>query len=207
MVPSPILPPPSTDTSVPVPATFLTLALFAPCSASPRDWARLLATLPCELRRILQVLTTSFAPPPSAHLSLREVDVLVVLVALFVPYCSWNRPDFGGGALEIFGQAATTNSPGMILLGLLVLLVGLLHQSETFERLVGSKIRGPFYLAYGTYALPAILLLLELQRRSPRRTGGGLRILFVLVLVFILVILGVLGLIAFLIYRYLRRRR
>ncbi|MDX6381721.1 MAG: hypothetical protein QOI57_2745 [Rubrobacteraceae bacterium] len=111
--------------------------------------------------------------------------------------------------MEIYSQVVTTNSftAEAVLLGFLVLLVGLVHQSETFERLVGSKVRGPLYLAHGAYGLPLILLLMEIQRRSPRRSGGGLRILGILVLVVIVVIIGVLALIAFLIYRYLRRRR
>ena len=62
-------------------------------------------------------------------------------------------------------------------------------------------------MTYGTYGLPLTLLLMEIQRRTPRRPGGGFRVLGVLVLIVVLVILGVLALIAFLIYRYLRRRR
>lgn len=94
-----------------------------------------------------------------------------------------------------------------VLLGLLVLLVGLFHQSAAFERLVGSRVRGPLYLAYGAYGLPLMLLLMEIQKRSPRRGGGGFRILGILVLVAIVIVVGVLALIAFLIYRYLRRQR
>ena len=111
--------------------------------------------------------------------------------------------------MEVFSQVVTTNSFGAeaVLLGFLVLFVGLFLQSETFERLVGSRVRGPFYLAYGAYGLPLILLLMEVQSRSPRRGGGISRFLIVLALVALLVILGVLALIAFLIYRYLRRRR
>jgi len=95
----------------------------------------------------------------------------------------------------------------VILLGFFVLLVGLFLQSETFERLVGSRVRGPLYLAYGTYGLPSLLLLMEVQRRTPRRGGGISRVLIVLALVALVVILGILALLAFLIYRYLRRRR
>jgi hypothetical protein len=111
--------------------------------------------------------------------------------------------------LEIYGQVIGTNSFGAeaVLLGLVVLLVGLFHQSSAFERLMDSRVRGPLYLAYGTYGLPLILLLMELQRRTPRRGSGGLRILGVLALVAVVIIVGVLALIAFLIYRYLRRRR
>ena len=111
--------------------------------------------------------------------------------------------------METFSQMITTNSFGTetVLLGFLVLLVGLVLQSEAFERLVGSKVRGPFYFFYGAYGLPLILLLMEVQRRSPRRGGGISRFLIVLALVVLLVFLGVLALIAFLIYRYLRRRR
>jgi hypothetical protein len=111
--------------------------------------------------------------------------------------------------LEPYSQVITTNSFGAeaVLLGFLVLLVGLGLQSEAFERLVGSRVRGPFYLFYGAYGLPLILLLMEVQRRSPRRGGGISRFLIVLALVALLLILGVLALVAFLIYRYLRRRR
>jgi putative exporter of polyketide antibiotics len=111
--------------------------------------------------------------------------------------------------LEIYDQAAGMNpfEAQTALLGLVALLVGLLHQSEAFDRLVSSRIKGPLYLAYGTYGLPLTLLLMEIQRRTPRRPGGGFRVLGVLVLIVVLVILGVLALIAFLIYRYLRRRR
>jgi len=94
-----------------------------------------------------------------------------------------------------------------VLLGLSVMLVGLLHQSPAFEMLVGSRVRGPFYLAFGAYGLPLILLLMEFQRRTPRRGGGGLRVLGILVLVAVVIIILVFALIAFLIYRYLRRRR
>ncbi len=92
-----------------------------------------------------------------------------------------------------------------VLLGLLVLLVGLSLQSESFERLVGSRIRGPLYLAYGTYGLPLMILLMEVAQRRRR---GGFRFLGVLViLVVILAIVGGLALAAFLFFRYLRRRR
>ena len=93
----------------------------------------------------------------------------------------------------------------VLLLGFLVLLVGLLHQSEVFERLVGSKVRGPLYLAYGTFGVPLMLLLMEIQRT--RRGGGVFRFLGLFVLVIIIMFIGILALIAFLIYRYLRRRR
>jgi hypothetical protein len=94
----------------------------------------------------------------------------------------------------------------LLLLGLLVLLVGLFHQSEAYQRLVGVRIRGHLALAYGTFGLPLILVLMEVQRR--RGGGGGiLRFLGGLLFAVVLVFLGVLALIAFLIYRYLRRRR
>lgn len=112
--------------------------------------------------------------------------------------------------MEVFSQVVTTNSFGteVLLLGFLVLFVGLFLQSEAFERLVGSRVRGPFYFFYGAYGLPLILLLMEVQRRAPRSRGGGIsRFLIVLALVALLVILGILALIAFLIYRYFRRRR
>ena len=93
----------------------------------------------------------------------------------------------------------------LLLLGLLVFLVGLFHQSESFERLVGLGIRGRMALAYGTFGLPLMLLLIEVQRR--RGGGGILRLLGGLLFAVVLLFLGVLALIAFLIYRYLRRRR
>lgn len=109
-----------------------------------------------------------------------------------------------------YSQVASTGFLGaeaeVLLLGLLVLLVVLFHRSEVFERLVGSRVRGPLYLAYGTWGLPLMLVLMEVQRRSGR--GGGLfRFLGGLLLVVIVVIIGVLALIAFLLYRFLRRRR
>ena len=111
--------------------------------------------------------------------------------------------------MEVYGQVVGTNpfEARATLLGLVVVLVGLIHRSGAFDRLVGPRIKGPLYLAYGTYGLPLMLLLMEIQRRIPRRPGGGFRILGILVLVAILVILGVLALIAFLLYRFLRRRR
>jgi hypothetical protein len=93
----------------------------------------------------------------------------------------------------------------VLLLGFLVLLGGLFHQSEAFERLVSSKVRGPLYLAYGTLGLPLMLVLMEFQRS--RRGSGVFRFLGVLLIVALVVIIGVLALIAFLLYRFLRRRR
>ena len=96
--------------------------------------------------------------------------------------------------------------PWVLLLGLVVLLVGLFHQSEAFERLVGVRVRGPLALAYGAYGLPLMLLLMEIVQR--RRGGGGIfRALGGLLFIVVLVFVGVLALIAFLIYMYLRRRR
>ena len=92
-----------------------------------------------------------------------------------------------------------------LLLGFLVLLVGLLRHGEVFERLVGPRIRGPLYLAYGSFGLPLMLVLMEIQKT--RRGGGLFRIFGLLALLVIVVFIGVLALIAFLIYRYLRRRR
>lgn len=91
-----------------------------------------------------------------------------------------------------------------LLLGLLVVLGGLFHQSEAFERLVGSRVGGRLYLAYGAYAVPSMLVLMEIQRR---RGGGVFRFLGLLALVVIVIVIGGLVLIAFLLYRYLRRRR
>ncbi len=110
--------------------------------------------------------------------------------------------------MEIHSQVAAISSFGAgaeVLLGLLVLIVGLIHHSEAFERLVGSRVRGPLYMAYGAYGLPLMLLLMEVVQRRRR---GGFRFLGVLVLlVVILAIIGGLILAAFLLYRYLRRRR
>ena len=111
---------------------------------------------------------------------------------------------------HLYGQIANTGflepKAVLLLLGLLVLLVELFHQSEVYQRLVGSRIRGHLALAYGSFGLPLILVLMEVQRR--RGGGGGiLRILSGLILIVILVIIGFLALIAFLIYWFLRRRR
>jgi hypothetical protein len=109
----------------------------------------------------------------------------------------------------LYGQLVDTSLLGskavLLLLGSLVLLLALFQQSEAFERFVGVRIRGPLALAYGTFGLPLILVLMEVQRR--RGGGGILRILGGLVLVVILVIIGFLALIALLIYWFLRRRR
>ncbi len=93
----------------------------------------------------------------------------------------------------------------LLLLGLLVLLVGLFHKSEAFERFVGLGIMRRMTLVYGTFGLPLMLLLIEVQRR--RGGGGILRLLGGLLFAVVLLFLAVLALIAFLIYRYLRRRR
>jgi hypothetical protein len=110
--------------------------------------------------------------------------------------------------LEVYDQVIGMGSSGaeVVLLGFLLLLIGLLHKSETFERLVGSRVRA-LSLTYGAYTLPLILLLLR-TRSSPRGGGGGLlRFGLIAILVIIIVIIVVLALIAFLIYRVLRRRR
>ena len=111
--------------------------------------------------------------------------------------------------MEVYDLVASTSSFGAeaILLGFMLLLVGLFYESEAFERLVGSRIKGPLSLAYGTFGLPLMFLLLSAQRS---RGGGILRFLgglVSLVIVVILLIIGVLALIAYLIYRALRRRR
>ena len=107
---------------------------------------------------------------------------------------------------QLISTSFSRTEAGVLLLGSLVLLVVLFHQSEVFERLAGSRVRGQLYLAYGTWGLPLMLVLMEVQRRSGR--GGGLfRFLGGLLLVVIVVIIGVLALIAFLLYRFLRRRR
>ena len=108
-----------------------------------------------------------------------------------------------------YGPVVVTSFLGaqaqILLLGFLVLLVGLLRHGEVFEKLVGSRVRGPLYLAYGSFGLPLMLVLMEIQRT--RRGGGLFRIFGLLALAVIVVFIGVLALIAFLIYRYLRRRR
>ncbi|MBV9455794.1 MAG: hypothetical protein JOZ19_17025 [Rubrobacter sp.] len=110
---------------------------------------------------------------------------------------------------DFYSQIANIGSPGVgadvPLLGFLVLLGGQFHQSEAFERLVNSKIRGPLYQAYGTFGLPLMLALTEFQRS--RRGGGVFRFLGVLLIVALVVIIGVLALIAFLLYRFFRRRQ
>lgn len=108
--------------------------------------------------------------------------------------------------MEVYGQVADTGFLGIetVLLGFSLLLIGLFYKSEPFERLVRSRIRGPLVMTYGTFGLPLMIVLMEIQRRG----GGGIfRFLGGLVLIVILVIIGVLALIAFLIYWLLRRRR
>lgn len=96
-----------------------------------------------------------------------------------------------------------TGTEEALLLGLLMVLGGLFQRSEAFERLVGSRVGARLHLAYGAYALPLMLVLMEIQRR---RGGGVFRFLGLLALVVVVVVIGVLALIAFLLYRYLRRR-
>lgn len=109
---------------------------------------------------------------------------------------------------DFYSQIASIGFPGVgadvLLLGLLVLLGGLFHQSEAFERSV-NKIRGPLYLAHGTFGLPLMLALMEFQRS--RRGGGVFRFLGVLLIVALVVIVGVLALIVLLLYRFFRRRQ
>ena len=93
----------------------------------------------------------------------------------------------------------------VLLLGFLILLVCLLYESDVFERLVNSKIRGHLHLTYATFGLPLVILLMEWQRS--RRGGGVFRVLGLFAVVLVIVFIGILALIAFLIYRYLRRRR
>ena len=93
----------------------------------------------------------------------------------------------------------------VVLLGFLILFVGLLQHSKVFERLVGSRIGTRLHPAYAAYGLPLVIVLMEVQKT--RRGGGGLfRFLGIFLLVVIVVVIGVLALIAFLIYRFLRRR-
>lgn len=112
--------------------------------------------------------------------------------------------------MEVYDQVVGMGSFGaeVVLLGFLLLLVGLLLKSETFERLVGSRFRA-LSLTYGAYGIPLIMLMMEIQKSRSR--GGGLfrflRFGFIAILVIIIVIVVVLALIAFLIYRVLRRRR
>jgi hypothetical protein len=109
--------------------------------------------------------------------------------------------------LEVYDQVVGMGSFGaeVVLPGFLLLLVGLLHKSETFERLVGSRFRA-LSLTYGAYGIPLIMLMMEIQKSRSRGRGllfSGL----IVILVIIIVIVVVLALIAFLIYRVLRRRR
>ena len=93
----------------------------------------------------------------------------------------------------------------VVLLGFLILFIGLFRHSKVFERLVDSRIGRHLHLAYAAYGLPLVIVLMEIQRT--RRGGGGIfRFLGIFLLVVIMVIFGILGLIAFLIYRFLRRR-
>ena len=106
-----------------------------------------------------------------------------------------NADFFGGAQVQI------------VLLGFLVLVVGLLQQSKVFQRLVGgSRIRRDLDLAFAAYGLPLLIVLMEIQRGRSR--GGGLfRFLGIFLIVILVVVLGILGLIAFLVYRFLVRRR
>jgi hypothetical protein len=110
---------------------------------------------------------------------------------------------------DFYSQVANAGLLGVkadvLLLGLLVLMGGLLHQSEAFERLLGSRVKGPLYLVYGTFGLPLVLVLMEFQRS--RRGIGVFRFLGMLLIVAIVVIIGALALITFLLYRFLNRRR
>jgi hypothetical protein len=131
-------------------------------------------------------------------------------VCLLVSYRNGNQLYPWGYVLENFySQVVVTSFLGgaqiPLLLGFVVLLVGLLRHGEVFERLVGPRIRGPLYLVYGSFGLPLMLVLMEIQKT--RRGGGLFRIFGLLALLVIVVFIGVLALIAFLIYRYLSRRR
>lgn len=110
--------------------------------------------------------------------------------------------------MDVYGQVVGTgfSGPEAVLLGLSLLLIGFIYKSESFERLVGSRIRGPLLMAYGTFGLPLALLMLK---RTPGTRGGGgiLKFFGILILIFIVVIIGVLALVAYLIYRFVRRRR
>lgn len=109
--------------------------------------------------------------------------------------------------MEVYGQMVNADFLGAgveILLGFLVLLIGLAFDREVFERLVGSRFRGRLSLAYGTFGIPLMIVLMNVQKS---RGGGIFKFLGGLVLVVILVIIVILALIAFLIYWLLRRRR
>jgi hypothetical protein len=109
--------------------------------------------------------------------------------------------------LEAYGQvadAAFLGGGAKILLGFLLLLIGLVYRSEAFERFVSSRIRDHLSLAYGTFGLPLMLVLMEIQGR---RGGGIFRFLGGLIIFVIIVVIGIFALIAFLIYLFLRRRR
>jgi hypothetical protein len=109
--------------------------------------------------------------------------------------------------VEVYGQVVGTgfSAPEAVLLGLLLLFVGFVYKSESFERLVGSRVRGPLLMAYGTFGLPLALLML---RKATGSRGGGIgRFILIFILIVIVVIIGVLALVAYLIYRFVRRRR
>ncbi len=160
-------------------------------------------------------ILTTISPSPSSAAREPNHDQIPAfrwwLGALRAILLYLSRLYIGRATLEFYNQVVVATNPfeaqAPLLLGLVALLVGLIYHSEAFDRLLSSRIKGPLYLAYGSYGLPLMLVLMEIQRRTPRRSGGGFRILGVLVLIVVLVILGVLALMAFLIYRYLRRRR
>ena len=111
--------------------------------------------------------------------------------------------------MEVFdSQVVDTGFFGVqlqvVLLGFLILFVGLFLHSKVFERLAGSRIGRHLHLAYAAYGLPLVIVLMEMQRT--RRGGGVFRFLGLFLLVVIVIIIGILGLIAFLIYKFLRRR-
>ena len=105
--------------------------------------------------------------------------------------------------MGVYSQVANVGFLGAeaVLLGSLLLL---LHKSESFEKLVSFRLGGHLSLAYMTFGLP---LMLSLMRIRGSRGIFRFLILGVLLIFVLLVVIGVLALIAFLIYRFLRRRQ
>lgn len=115
---------------------------------------------------------------------------------------------------EVYGHVLNANLffggvwVPIVLLGFLALVAGQFHYEEAFRRLVrDSRIGRELELAFAAYGLPLLIVLMEMQRRRGGGLGGGLfRLLGIFLVVIIVIIAGILALIAFLIYRFIRRR-
>jgi len=60
-----------------------------------------------------------------------------------------------------------------ILLSFLLLLIGLAYKSEAFEKVVGSRVRGPLHLAYGTFGLPFMFVLMDSKDAAGEGYSGS----------------------------------